>query len=85
MGLDSSILTSFVGFVIELDAVLSLVPVVLTLDVAPGLSSNCTSSREEVEIRRAVSRGDSVGSSPNFVFDSSPSPARLVAFISLSG
>lgn len=58
MGAYLSILTSFVGMVIELDAVWSLEPAVLTVDVGPGLSPNCTSSREDVEIRRAVSRGD---------------------------
>lgn len=85
MGVDSSILTSFVGSFTELDAVLSLVPMALAVDVVPGLSANCTSCREEVEIRRAVSRGVCVGGSPTFVFDSSPSPAVLGAFISLFG
>lgn len=85
MRVDSSILTSFIGFSTELDAIVSLVRVVLIVDVVPGLSSNCTSSKEEVEIRRAVSRGDSVGGSPSFGFDPPLSPARLDTFVSLSG
>ena len=56
-GVGSSVLTSSLVTVFDLDLLSSALPSACVALVA-GVSPSCTSSKEEVEIRRAVSKGD---------------------------
>ena len=77
MDAGSSMLTSFEVMVADLDLVLSVVSAMSLVTVVSRASLNCTSSKEEVEIRRAVRSGDFVGSSCDRAFDSMPPPVGL--------
>lgn len=70
---DSSIIVSFAELVTDPGAITLLVLV----DVIPGLSPSCTSSKDEVEMRRAVSNGDFVEGSSSLTAGSMSSPGGL--------
>lgn len=71
VGAGSSMYTSCDVIVVDPDLVSLVLEVLLVVGLGSGWSPSCTSSREEVEIRRAVSKGDFVGGSPSCALVSS--------------